>query len=249
MAYSVTTSQVWGNQPVTLVVNETNLTTTTVAPEDDGKYLGNIYVPSISTTAGVSGSWTQSSASASIPVTESDASPAETSMVSSTIDSEAPTPTLTDAPGPSPKGLSGGAAAGVAIGCLIAGLLLGVVAALFLSRRRRTESNPSAGMVKTERNETEPKGGSHVMVVPSQSDAELSQFLLEATPDKEMQGELRSLSELIYQHVESYYRGPRVKADPAELAQNLVNIGYSPEASGRRWSPLRPCLCEQGNYW
>jgi hypothetical protein len=43
---------------------------------------------------------------------------------------------------------------------------------------------------------------------------------------------LRSLSELIYNHVGNYYHGPQVQANSVEVAQSLVNIGYSPELSG-----------------
>ncbi|KAH7177838.1 hypothetical protein DER46DRAFT_621583 [Fusarium sp. MPI-SDFR-AT-0072] len=132
----------------------------------------------------------------------------------------------------SPDGLKGGPVAGVAIGCLIAGLALGLIAAFLLLRRRRRVKPANEGFVLADQKYTEPKDGTQVIVSSSRHDAELSQFLLEATPDKDLQTELRSLSELIYQHVENYYRRPQVQADPAEVAQSLTNIGYSPEASG-----------------
>ncbi|KAG9501324.1 hypothetical protein J7337_007009 [Fusarium musae] len=129
-------------------------------------------------------------------------------------------------------GLKGGPVAGVAIGCLVAGLALGLIAAFLLLRRRRRVKPANEGFVLADQKYTEPKDGPQVIVSSSRHDAELSQFLLEATPDKDLQAELRSLSELIYQHVENYYRRPQVQADPAEVAQSLINIGYSPEASG-----------------
>ncbi|KAL7766152.1 hypothetical protein ACKLNR_004068 [Fusarium oxysporum f. sp. zingiberi] len=132
----------------------------------------------------------------------------------------------------SPDGLKGGPVAGVAIGCLIAGLALGSIAAFLLLRRRRRVKPANEGFVLADQKYTEPKDGTQVIVSSSRHDAELSQFLLEATPDKDLQAELRSLSELIYQHVENYYRRPQVQADAAEVAQSLTNIGYSPEASG-----------------
>ncbi|KAF5619739.1 hypothetical protein F25303_12708 [Fusarium sp. NRRL 25303] len=137
-----------------------------------------------------------------------------------------------DQSGRSPDGLKGGPVAGVAIGCLVAGLALGLIAAFLLFRRRRRAKPANQGFVLTDQKYTEPKDGTQVIVSSSTHDAELSQFLLEATPDKDLQAELRSLSELIYQHVENYYRRPQVQADPAEVAQSLINIGYSPEASG-----------------
>ncbi|KAF5718324.1 hypothetical protein FGLOB1_1698 [Fusarium globosum] len=132
----------------------------------------------------------------------------------------------------SPDGLKGGPVAGVAIGCLVAGLALGLIAAFLLFRRRRRGKPANEGFVLADQKYTEPKDGTQVIVSSSRHDAELSQFLLEATPDKDLQAELRSLSELIYQHVENYYRRPQVQADPAEVAQSLTHIGYSPEASG-----------------
>ncbi|PNP84462.1 hypothetical protein FNYG_02091 [Fusarium nygamai] len=132
----------------------------------------------------------------------------------------------------SSDGLKGGPVAGVAIGCLVAGLALGLIAAFLLFRRRRRVKPANEGFVLADQKYTEPKDGTQVIVSSSRHDAELSQFLLEATPDKDLQAELRSLSELIYQHVENYYRRPQVQADPAEVAQSLINIGYSPEASG-----------------
>lgn len=129
-------------------------------------------------------------------------------------------------------GLSGGAVAGAAIGCLIAGLALGLTAAFILFRRRRRSSSASPGFVQATRPDPEPKGGPQVTVASSGHDAELFQFLLEATPEKEIQAELRSLSELIYNHVENYYHGAQVQANSVEVAQSLVNIGYSPELSG-----------------
>ncbi|VTT69106.1 unnamed protein product [Fusarium fujikuroi] len=137
-----------------------------------------------------------------------------------------------DQSGRSPDGLKGGPVAGVAIGCLVAGLALGLIAAFLLFRRRRRGKPANEGFVLADQKYTEPKDGTQVIVSSSRHDAELSQFLLEATPDKDLQAELRSLSELIYQHVENYYRRPQVQADPAEVAQSLTNIGYSPEASG-----------------
>ncbi|KAF4338889.1 hypothetical protein FBEOM_7220 [Fusarium beomiforme] len=135
-------------------------------------------------------------------------------------------------PEPSSDGLKGGPVAGVAIGCLVAGLALGIIAAFLLLRRRRRVKATNEGSVVADQKYTEPKDGTQVIVSSLRQDTELNQFLLEATPDKEIQAELRSLSELIYQHVENYYRGPQIQADPAEVAQSLIHIGYATEASG-----------------
>ncbi|KAM0337404.1 hypothetical protein ACHAPQ_003180 [Fusarium lateritium] len=156
-------------------------------------------------------------------------STASTSQTSSAVAS----PSSSDgSSGGSSGGISGGAVAGAAIGCLIAGLALGLIAAFILFRRRQKGSSGSPGFIQATRSDPESKGGPQVTVASSGHDAELAQFLLEATPDKEMQAELRSLSELIYNHVGNYYLGPQIQANSAEVAQSLVNIGYSPELSG-----------------
>jgi len=131
----------------------------------------------------------------------------------------------------SSEGISDGAVAGVAIGCLIAGLALGVVAAFILFRRRQRNSSTSPGFVAVESQYAEPKNGPQVNVIPSGNDVELDQFLLDTIPDKEIQAELSALSELIYQHVENHYHGPDVQTNAAEVAQGLANIDYSPDLS------------------
>jgi hypothetical protein len=132
----------------------------------------------------------------------------------------------------SPQGLSDGAVAGIAIACVVAGLAIGLVAAFILFRRRRKNTTFSPGFIALEPQHTESKNGPQVNVTSSTHDAELGQFLLDATPDKEIQAELSSLSELLYQHVETYYHAPQVQANSAEVAQCLVHNGYSPELSG-----------------
>ncbi|QPC62242.1 hypothetical protein HYE67_004473 [Fusarium culmorum] len=159
-------------------------------------------------------------------ITSSDQEKTDLPEVSATETSATKTPNL------SSKGLSDGAVAGVALGCVVAGLAIGLVAAFILFRRRRKSTNSSPGFIALESRHAESKNEPQVNVVSSTHDAELEQFLLDATPDKEIQAELRSLSELIYQHVETYYHGPHALASSAEVAQCLVHIGYSPELSG-----------------
>jgi uncharacterized membrane protein len=155
--------------------------------------------------------------------------PTDTGEVSAT---DIPGSTATGTPGTSPKGLSDSAVAGVAIACIVAGLIIGLVAALIFFRPRRKSTNPSPGFITLESRHVESKDEPQVNVISSTHDAELGQFLLDATPDKEIQAELCSLSELIYQHVETYYHGPQVPASSTEVAQCLVHIGYSSELSG-----------------
>ncbi|KAF4961624.1 hypothetical protein FSARC_10114 [Fusarium sarcochroum] len=167
------------------------------------------------------------------PVTSSAKSDASSLVLPTATDTDSSAAiSQTGEPNSSSDGLSGGAVAGVAIGCLVAGLALGAILAFILFRRRQKRNHAPASFIKAEQQSPELKGGPQVTVTTSRNDADLGQFLLETTPDKDIQGELRSLSELIYQHVENHYHGLQVQVDPAEVAQSLVDIGYSPESSG-----------------
>lgn len=217
-------------KPTTLTLLEAEPVTRTILQPElgqsaSGLIFTNVIVPPtaqpVLTTASTGSSETNS------------ASQERTSSSASSTDRNDEKPTdQGDSSERSSDGLKGGPVAGVAIGCLVAGLALGLIAAFLLLRRRRRVKPANEGFVLADQKYTKPKDGPQVIVSSSRHDAELSQFLLEATPDKDLQAELRSLSELIYQHVENYYRRPQVQADPAEVAQSLINIGYSPEASG-----------------
>ncbi|KAF5983840.1 hypothetical protein FBULB1_3608 [Fusarium bulbicola] len=215
--------------PTILTVLEITTTTSDIVQEHinaspEGITITNVFVQNTTEAATIKTTAQTSEAAAS---SQEGISPSASSTV---LNDEKPT----DHEEPSDRssdGLKGGPVAGVAIGCLIAGLALGLIAAFLLLRRRRRGKPENQGFVLADQKYTEPKDGTQVIVSSSRHDAELSQFLLEATPDKDIQAELCSLSELIYQHVENYYRRPQVQADPAEVAQSLINIGYSPEAS------------------
>ncbi|RSL93494.1 hypothetical protein CDV31_014697 [Fusarium ambrosium] len=145
-------------------------------------------------------------------------------------------PTSTSEPTAAPaqdvkyKGLSDGAVAGVAIACIVAGIALGALAVFLLFRRRRRQ--PQTNFNQVSNGGIEPKNEVMVAVTPSKSDVDLNQFLLDAIPDKQIEGELHALSELLYQHAESHYHRSPVHLDAQTLAQSLVHIGYSPAASG-----------------
>ncbi|KAM5352024.1 hypothetical protein ACJ41O_004747 [Fusarium nematophilum] len=163
---------------------------------------------------------------------ENNGSATKTDTASTTSEADSADSTITSQSNSS-HGLSDGAAAGLAIGCLIAGLALGIIAALlFLRRRRRSGKGSEMGLHQTDKQNLDPKGDVLVTVTPSKNDVELSQFLLDAVPDKQIEGELHSLSELIFQHIENHYHRSPIQIDPAVLAQSLIHIGYSPASSG-----------------
>ncbi|KAF5603422.1 hypothetical protein FPCIR_1352 [Fusarium pseudocircinatum] len=216
--------------PITLTLLEAEPVTRTISLEDFGQPASDLTIPNVIVQSTAQAAPTTAS-TGSLETTP--ASQEGTSSSASSTDRNDQKPTdHGDSSEKSSDGLKGGPVAGVAIGCLVAGLALGLIAAFLLFRRRRRVKPANEGFVLADQKYTEPKDGPQVIVSSSRHDAELSQFLLEATPDKDLQAELRSLSELIYQHVENYYRRPQVQADPAEVAQSLINIGYSPEASG-----------------
>ncbi|KAJ4024034.1 hypothetical protein NW752_002600 [Fusarium irregulare] len=218
--------------PVAFAVAGGTISNSTVPTNYNGEPWLILYVPS--PTGGKKASKTsESSGSALVPSITSDPT-AVTDYTKTGSSSSGPVESSADAIEPSSpgKGIQGGAVAGVAIGCLIAGLALGLLVAFIIFRRHRRNNSTSPNFIAVEPQYAEPKHGPQVSVTTSGQDAELSQFLLDSTPDKEIQSELSSLSELIYQHVETYYHGPQVQATSAEVAQSLVNIGYSPELSG-----------------
>jgi hypothetical protein len=119
----------------------------------------------------------------------------------------------------SSSGISTGAIAGAAVGCLIAGLLLGFAAAFFLLRRRKQAEQNGAGTSDD---------GKAYYTAPSpaaETKVQLDKFLLDSSPDKEIASELRSLGTLIQQHVENNYHLQPVQEDPRVLAASLAQLG------------------------
>ncbi|KAI3545618.1 hypothetical protein CSPX01_04924 [Colletotrichum filicis] len=110
----------------------------------------------------------------------------------------------THCPRPSSTGISTGTIAGASVGCLLGGLLIGAIVALAILRRKHQKDGKNIkkeNFVLTTESKIygEPSSGQ------SSKDVDLSQFLLDATPDKEIGDEFRSLSELVRSHIESHY--------------------------------------------
>ncbi|TDZ14122.1 hypothetical protein Cob_v012973 [Colletotrichum orbiculare MAFF 240422] len=131
---------------------------------------------------------------------------------------------------PSPITVTG-EIAGTAIGCLVAGLLIGgLVAFLFLRRQfqQRSSRSPSgsgsgSGQITLA---TESKAFGPSSSVAHSHDIQLAQFLLDVTPDKDLLSELQSLGELIRQHVDNHYHSRPVQASPQPLVSALRNLGF-----------------------
>ncbi|KAK7949560.1 hypothetical protein PG996_000148 [Apiospora saccharicola] len=133
-------------------------------------------------------------------------------------------------------GLATGSAVGLAIGCVVAGLLLGGLAAiLFFRRRRQRHRTPQAEHVQV------PYAAGKERDLPPQPVAangngdhvQLSQFLLSPSPDNEIVSGLQALNALVRQHVENNYHLQPVQQSPKSLAQALLALGFS-DLQGRR---------------
>ena len=128
--------------------------------------------------------------------------------------------TLPGAPSQSGAVTSGGAA-GIAVGCIVAGLALGILVAycLFAKRRKATPpSNPAPNPRYKDKTPSHPRVSAEV---------QLDDFLLEPTPDGKLSTELGSIGGLIQQHVEIYYHLHPVESSSDDLAQALTALGFS----------------------
>ncbi|KAH7126110.1 hypothetical protein EDB81DRAFT_663142 [Dactylonectria macrodidyma] len=128
------------------------------------------------------------------------------------------------------SGVSTGAIAGIAVGCAVVGLIFGFAAAWLLHRRWTGKS--LAGDVKVVTTTPESKGYASIVTSPiaasaSGSDSQIDQFLLAATPDKEIGAELQALGDLIHQHVENHYNVGTMTVSSSLLSQHLVNLGFT----------------------
>ncbi|KAK8010053.1 hypothetical protein PG990_009018 [Apiospora arundinis] len=125
---------------------------------------------------------------------------------------------------PDSANIGTGGVAGVAIGCTIAGLLLGALVAFLLSRRRE---HRTARPEHVQVSYAPGKGQDtpHPMAVGN--DVSLDQFMLHPKPDNEIVSDLRALDALIRQHVENNYHLKPVHQTPKFLAQALITLGFS----------------------
>lgn len=118
-------------------------------------------------------------------------------------------------------GISSGATAGIAIGCALVGLAIGLLVAFCLFRRKGKRNDLVSNGALPREIETYPSDkGTPV------DDIQLNQFLLEATPDRDIAQETQSIGALIDQHVESYYHSHPVTVDTRALASVLTQLGF-----------------------
>jgi hypothetical protein len=128
--------------------------------------------------------------------------------------------------------LSTGATAGIAIGCAAAGLIIGLLAALLLFRRRKGKDAADISRAPILVQPKEPPSSENVDGIGPIPGIQLGQFLLDGAPDQEIVSELQALSELIRQHVEDYYSLQPVDVSVRTLSQSLQNLGLGTNGLG-----------------
>jgi hypothetical protein len=167
-----------------------------------------------------------------------------------------PTPTPTSRPTDSPvdSNLSTGAVAGVAIGCLIGGALLAAFLGwLFLRRRKSSGRHVSEykGLAPVS-HEKEPGTKTTTLKSGSPVTASLESGLPQPLEDQALSGEITKISNLIKNHVQSYYRIGRVnslvidykhvQALGKELPVSVGTLSTLLSDSTTRESALRFCI-------
>lgn len=121
--------------------------------------------------------------------------------------------TSSSVPGSKGNGLSGGAVAGVAIGCLLAGALIAGVLAWFCLRRRKPAvagRDSEASAVALMHREKGPAAKTRSLSSGSPITPALENSLAQPLEDKAISGEISKISNLIKNHVQSYYHSRAV---------------------------------------
>lgn len=168
--------------------------------------------PATSTSASIDGDGTSTTAQTS------------TSDVTTSSSVFSTTPTTTSLPS-SPSAAWTGTIAGTAVGCAIAGILVGLAAAFILLRRRRIGSAEKLDGVPTN-HDPKPIIGAIPFGYETSSEVLFRQPLLDATPDGDIVREVQCLGVLVRQHVESHYHDRPTSADLATLTRLLVDLGF-----------------------
>ncbi|KAM0745362.1 hypothetical protein ACQRIT_000746 [Beauveria bassiana] len=192
------------------------------APWPEG-FTGPITIASSSTATSISTpSSTQATPTPGTSVTSGGTTTSTSNTETVTSNRPTSTPKASSAVSPSSSGISTGAVAGIAIGCAFVGLVIGLLVASCLFRRK------AAKRVKTldhaaihDELEVYPSGKGAPI-----NDMQLSQFLLEPTPDRDVAQETQSIGALIDQHVESYYHHHPIAGDQRAPASALADLGF-----------------------
>ncbi|KAJ4136579.1 hypothetical protein NW768_004196 [Fusarium equiseti] len=153
----------------------------------------------------------------------------------SSTSSSAPTDTNGGNSTGSPRNnrLDSGEVAGVAIGCLFAGLIIGTIITWLIFRakgsrytRRRRRVEERGRMMHSTRD------ANSEVLESSGKTMKLENLILQPAPDKQIISEVGRLDDIIRQHVETVYHFEPADVKATTLAQALTSIGYSESLSG-----------------
>lgn len=150
----------------------------------------------------------------------------------SSVTSSLPASSQTATPLHQHTSLSTGATAGIAVGCAAAGLIIGLLAALLLFRRRKGKDVADISRATILVESKEPPSTENIDGIGPIAGIQLGQFLLDGASDQEIVSELQALSELIRQHVEDYYTLQPVDVSVGTLSQSLQNFGLGSSGLG-----------------
>lgn len=120
---------------------------------------------------------------------------------------------------------------GIAVGCAVAGLVIGLLASVFLLRKRRKPGQAQVIESRTGGRSFDTQAFTATPVEPVAAVSDLDQFLAVPKSDKELAGELQSLGYLIQQHVEDNYHLLPVGQSAGSLSQVLVDLGLGDSES------------------
>ncbi|KAI8692503.1 hypothetical protein NCS56_00007200 [Fusarium sp. Ph1] len=164
---------------------------------------------------------------------ESNSEATRTEAITTSPVGEAPA-TSTSISAPQPNKLGDGAVAGIAIGCLAAGLIVGIIFGWLLRRaksrsrhrRRRHGSEEKAKMLN------QPKDEGSVALEPLSKKIELEHVVLQPRPDSDIVEDLRRLEVIMEQHVGALYHSGPVDVKVVKLAHALTALGIGKSSSG-----------------
>ncbi|KAH9429060.1 hypothetical protein MCOR02_010473 [Pyricularia oryzae] len=124
-----------------------------------------------------------------------------------------------------PPGVNLEGAVGIAMGCLVAGILIGL-AAMILFHRRRTYGTRRRAPEAPVARQLPVQAQTPQKLLPWHKDMfELGPFLLDSSSDKDIAGMLDEAGQLIEQHVENNYHAKPVSTSPHELTKALQGLG------------------------
>ncbi|KAI0145395.1 hypothetical protein GGR57DRAFT_301553 [Xylariaceae sp. FL1272] len=154
------------------------------------------------------------------PTNEPSSSPSSSVPLSPSITTApALTVSLTAGSHAKPDSLSDPAVAGLSIGLVIIGLLLGLVIAFFVLRYYKKRDIPPIFISQSEKGEIVP------LNARTDDSISLDHLLLDPVPQARIAHELQSLDQLIQKHCETYYHLLPVQSNETELSDNLHLVG------------------------